>query len=570
MKGKRGAEILVETLKKEGVTTIFGYPGGSVIELYDVLYDEPSINHVLVRHEQGAAHAADGYARASGKIGVCLATSGPGAMNLVTGLVTAAIDSSPVIALTGQVSTDMLGKDAFQEADTFNITMPFVKHNFLVKDVNQLDSTIKGAIQIASTRRKGVVLVDLPSNVLKERAVSSSTQVVRFEGYNPNVKANKFQIKRIAKALLEAERPLILVGGGVIASDASKELVALAELLGAGVVYTLMGKGSIPDTHPLCLGMTGMHGKISANKAITECDLLLAIGTRFSDRVTGWKLDRFAPNAYKIHVDIDSVEINKNLEVDLPMVGDARDVLKGLLIEVKKAIKDRKPKQWKNRIKEMHQVCNGCHEGESEEKIILPEKIIAELNRLLPRDAIVTTEVGQCQMFAAHFLKTYNPRTFLSSGGLGTMGFGFPAAIGAKVAKPDKPVVDIAGDGSFTMVSQELGTSVSNDIPVIVCIFNNGYLGMVRQWQELFYGKRYSHTRIGGPPNFVKLAEAYGARGIEVEKPNQVRDALKNGLESKQTTIIDFHIGGETNILPMIPPGGGIDEMIGVERCRTI
>ncbi len=565
-----GAEIVIEELKNEGAEVAFGIPGGVLLDLYEVLYTEDAVRHILMRHEQCAAHAADGYARVSGKTGVCIATSGPGATNLVTGLANASMDSTPVVALTGQVPTAAIGSNAFQEASTFTITMPVTKYNFLVKRTEDLPKVLHNAFYIANTGRKGVVLVDLPKDVLATKVEVDLHQKETFAGYNPKMKPNNVQIKKAAEALVNAERPLIIAGGGVISTGATEELRHLAEFLGAPVVTTLMGKGAIPENHPFSLGMAGMHGRIYANRAIYECDALLAVGTRFSDRLTGWQLDQFAPDATLIHVDIDAAEINKNIQVDIPIVGDAKFALGDIIKWLEKKKKTANKSVWVQRIKEMHSACEDCIKDVGRAGSSISDMFIKEINAILDSNAIVTTEVGQCQMFAAHYYITKKPRTFISSGGLGTMGFGFPAAIGAKVAAPDKKVVDIAGDGSFLMTCQDLATCVENDIPVVVCIFDNRYLGMVRQWQELFFDKRYSHTSLGMSPDFVKLAEAFGCYGERVEKPEELKDALHNAFESGKPAVIDMIVGNEDKILPMIPPGGGLTGMIGAERCKHI
>ncbi len=565
-----GAEIVVEELKNEGAEVAFGIPGGVLLDLYEVLYTEDAVRHILMRHEQCAAHAADGYARVSGKTGVCIATSGPGATNLVTGLANASMDSTPVVALTGQVPTAAIGSNAFQEASTFTITMPVTKYNFLVKRTEDLPKVIHNAFYIANTGRKGVVLIDLPKDVLATKVEVDLHQKETFAGYKPNIKPNKVQIKKAAEALVNAERPLILAGGGVISTGATEELRHLAEFLGAPVVTTLMGKGAIPENHPFSLGMAGMHGRIYANRAINECDALLAVGTRFSDRLTGWQLDQFAPDATLIHVDIDAAEINKNIQVDIPIVGDAKLALGEIIKWLEKKKKTATESLWVKRIKEMHSACEDCIKDVGRAGTSISDMFIKELNRILDDDAIITTEVGQCQMFAAHYYLTKKPRTFVSSGGLGTMGFGFPAAIGAKVAAPDKKVVDVAGDGSFLMTCQDLATCVESDIPVVVCIFDNRYLGMVRQWQELFFEKRYSQTGLGATPDFVKLAEAFSCYGERVEKPEELKDALHNAFESGKPAVIDMIVGMDDKILPMIPPGGGVIGMIGTERCTHI
>ncbi len=565
-----GAEIVVEELKNEGVEVAFGIPGGVLLDLYEVLYTEDALRHILMRHEQCAAHAADGYARVSGRTGVCIATSGPGATNLVTGLANASMDSAPVVALTGQVPTAAIGSNAFQEASTFTITMPITKHNFLVKRTEDLPKVVHNAFYIANTGRKGVVLIDLPKDILATKVKVDLHSKETFAGYKPTIKPNKAQIKKAAEALANAERPLIIAGGGVISTGATEELRHLAELLGAPVVTTLMGKGAIPENHPFSLGMAGMHGRIYANRAINECDALLAVGTRFSDRLTGWQLDQFAPDATLIHVDIDAAEINKNIQVDIPIVGDAKLALGDIIKWLEKQKKTANKSVWVKRIKEMHSACEECIKDVGRAGTSISDMFIKEINAILDSNAIVTTEVGQCQMFAAHYYITKKPRMFISSGGLGTMGFGFPAAIGAKVAAPDRKVVDIAGDGSFLMTCQDLATCVENDIPVVVCVFHNRYLGMVRQWQELFFGKKYSHTGLGITPDFVKLAEAFGCYGERVEKPEELKNALHNAFESGKPAVIDMIVGWEDKVLPMIPPGGGLTKMIGTERCKRI
>ena len=566
----KGAEIVVEELKNEGVEVAFGIPGGVLLDLYDVLYKDDAIRHILMRHEQCAAHAADGYARVLGRPGVCIATSGPGATNLVTGLANANMDSSPVVALTGQVPTAAIGSNAFQEASTFTITMPITKHNFLVTRTEDLPKVIHNAFYIANTGRKGVVLVDLPKDVLATKADVNLHPKETFTGYKPKIKPNPVQIKKTAEVLANAERPLILAGGGVISANATEELRHLAEFLGAPVVTTLMGKGAIPENHPFSLGMAGMHGRIYANRAISECDALLSVGTRFSDRLTGWQLDQFAPEATLIHVDIDAAEINKNLQVDIPLVGDAKLALEEIIKWLEKKKTTSTGSVWVQRIREMHSACEECIGDVRREGTSLSDMLIKEISGVLDDDVIVTTEVGQCQMFAAHYYITKKPRTFISSGGLGTMGFGFPAAIGAKVAAPDKRVVDLAGDGSFLMTCHDLATCVENDIPVVVCIFHNCYLGMVRQWQELFFDKRYSNTGLGTIPDFVRLVEAFGGYGERVEKPEELKDALHNAFESGKPAVLDMIVGQEDKVLPMIPPGGSVIGMIGTERCKPI
>lgn len=550
---KSGAEIIIESLKKEGVEAIFGYPGGTVLPFYDALYDS-DLKHYLVRHEQGAAHAADGYARATGKPGVCLATSGPGATNLVTGIATAYMDSVPLIALTGQVACGLLGSDSFQEADITGITLPITKHNFLVKDVEDLARTIKEAFHIATTGRPGPVLIDLPKDIQVKKTKFKYPENIQLKGYKPTVEGNKGQIANAAKLISTARKPVIYAGGGVIISGAETELLRLAELTLSPVTTTLMGKGAFPETHPLSLGMLGMHGTRPANYAVCECDLLIAVGARFGDRVTG-KIDEFAPDARIIHIDIDPAEIGKNVQIDVPIVGD----LKKVLAEVNEKLEQSPASDWQDKI--------GLWKAEHPLKYetngtLKPQFIIEEIYDVTKGEAIIVTEVGQNQMWAAQYYKYTKPRTFISSGGLGTMGYGLPAAIGAKVGCPDSIVIDIAGDGSIQMNIQELATAVQYNIPVIVAILNNNYLGMVRQWQEIFYDRRYSYTDITGP-DFVKLAEAYGAMGIRVTDAKDVKPVLKQAIAANRPVVIDFVVEREENVFPMVPPGGAIHKMLG-------
>ena len=553
---KTGAKLLVEALQREGTDTIFGYPGGSVLPIYDELYDSP-LRHILVRHEQAAAHAADGYARASGRVGVCLATSGPGACNLVTGIATAYMDSVPIVALTGQVPTTMLGNDAFQESDIQGITMPVTKHNYLVKDTADIPRVVKEAFYIAGTGRQGPVLIDLPKDVntrsIKEPAVPEK---VVLRGYNPTYKGNKRQIDKAIELITTAERPLIYAGGGVISSNASPELVEFAIKLGIPVTTTLMGLGCIPCDHPLNLGMLGMHGTEYANFAVTECDLLIAIGARFDDRVTG-KIDTFAPHAKVIHIDIDPAEIGKNKRVDVPIVGDVKSVLSDMLHGLKKSNAcdawDKKIKHWKQHHPLRYGKDNGC---------LHPQFILQQMNELLQGNAVIVSEVGQNQMWTAQYFCFRQPRTWITSGGLGTMGYGFPAAIGASFARPDVPVIDVAGDGSIQMNIQEMGTVAQYKIPVKIAILNNMYLGMVRQWQELFYDRRYSYTELP-PVEFVKIGKAYGIDGIKVESCDEVMPALKAAVDCDGPFVLDFRIEREENVFPMVPAGAAINEMIG-------
>ncbi|MDD4898655.1 MAG: acetolactate synthase large subunit [Methanocellales archaeon] len=551
-----GAEAFIECLYKENVEVIFGIPGGSLLPIHDELYDS-SIRHILVRHEQCAAHMADGYARATGRTGVCMATSGPGATNLVTGIANAYMDSVPMVAFTGQVPTSMIGNDAFQEADITGITLPITKINYLIKDANDLPRTIKEAFYIASTGRPGPVLVDIPKDVQTAEIEFEYPKTFELRGYKPTIEGHPLQIKRAIKAIMDAERPIVYAGGGVIISNASEELRALAELTLAPVTTTLLGKGAFPESHPLSLGMVGMHGTKYANYAMTETDLIIAVGARFDDRVTG-KLDAFAPNAKVIHIDIDPAEISKSVSVSIPIVGDAKSVLKELI----KGLIGASRTEWLKKIEEWKKEFPLRYDRSG--KTLKPQFIIEQIHEVCP-DAIITTEVGQCQMWAAQYFKYTKPRSFISSGGLGTMGYGFPAAIGAKVGCPDKTVIDIAGDGSFQMTCQELATAVLNDIPVTVAILNNGFLGMVRQWQELFYDKRYAATYLGTSPDFTKLAEAYGALGIEVVKPSEVKSAIEEAVTSDKPAVIDFKIDPEENVLPMVPAGAAINEIIDYE-----
>ncbi len=549
-----GAKIFVESLKKEGVEVIFGYPGGAVLPVFDALYDS-GMKFILTRHEQGAAHAADGYARATGKVGVCLATSGPGATNLVTGLATANMDSIPVVAFTGQVKTFLIGNDAFQEADVTGITRPISKHNYLVKDVNNLATVIKNSFHIASTGRPGVVVVDLPVDVQIHEADFHYPEKVNIRGYNPTCKGHIGQIKKARKLIAQSKKPVLYVCGGVILSGATANLLEFVKKTEIPVTTTLLGMGGFPGTHKLALGMLGMHGTAYANHAIQDSDLIIAVGARFDDRVTG-KIDEFAPHAKIIHVDIDPCAISKNVKVDVPIVGDANSVLQDLIKDIKKP----DISSWHKEIESWKKKFPLTYKDDSK---LRPQYVIEEIYNLTKGDAIITTEVGQNQMWAAQFYKYKTPRQFLSSGGLGTMGYGFPAAVGAQVGCPKKTVFDIAGDGSIQMNIQELTTAVVNKLPVKIAILNNGYLGMVRQWQELFYKKRYSHTRLEGSPDFVKLAEAYGAVGMRITKKKDVKKAIKDALKIKKPVLMDFHVEPEENVYPMVPAGQPINKMIG-------
>lgn len=553
-----GAQALIKALKKEKVSHIFGISGGAVLPIFDVLYDE-DIRFILVRHEQCAAHMADSYARVSGNPGVCIATSGPGATNLVTGIANAYMDSSPVIALTGQVPRKMIGKDAFQEADIIGITTPITKYVTQVNKAEDIPQTIRKAFYIATTGRPGPVLVDLPKDVQTSSAEMKLQDFIELKGYKPRDNPHPIQVRRATEMLIQAQKPMILVGGGAIISNASQELVKLAEFMMIPVATSLMGKGIIPETHPLSLGMVGMHGTIEANKLILEADVLLTVGARFSDRTTG-KIDEFCPNTKIIHIDIDSAEIGKTIKIDLPIVADARKTLKQIYNQVIKKTAKKEASLWLTRISTVRDqyISNIKDEGGT----LKPPEIMRKLRELLPNNAITTTEVGQNQMWAALYFKVLQPRTFISSGGLGTMGFGFPAAIGAKVAKPDVPVVDIAGDGSFIMTEQELATSIIEKIPVIVVVLNNSMLGLVAQWQRLFYNRRYSGTMLKNSPDFVKLAKAFGAQGIRAESIEDFSKSVKKALTSDVTTVIDVPISPEENVFPMVPAGKGLKEII--------
>jgi len=552
-----GAKALVESLKRQKVDVIFGIPGGATIPIYDVLYETDEIKHILMRHEQCAAHAADGYARASGKVGVCMATSGPGATNLVTGIANAYMDSSPIVAFTGQVPRPLIGKDAFQETDIVGITTPITKYNFQIPKASEIPRIVKTAFYIASSGRPGPVLVDIPKDTQIETDDIDFNDDIEIRGYRPNYEPHPLQIEKAADLLVNAEKPVIIAGGGIISSGASSELIALAELLQAPVSTTLMGKGCIPEDHPLALGLLGMHGTIASNLIVSEADVLLAVGMRFSDRTTG-NIEKFCPDARIIHIDIDTAEIGKNIEPHIPIVADARMALKALYERLVKKFRRKERSTWMNRIAELKQQ----HDKISNKEGLSPPRLLKELRKLLPVDAIITTEVGQNQMWAALYLKAYKPRTFISSGGLGTMGFGFPASLGAKVACPDVPVVDIAGDGSFLMTEQDLASSVKENIPVIVIIFDNRFLGMVAQWQRLFYDRRYSSIDLGKTPDFVKLAEAFGAQGIYVGSLSEFKKAVQTALKSDVTTVIDVPISSEENVFPMVPPGEEITKII--------
>ncbi len=559
----RGAEILLKCLEKEGVDIIFGYPGGQAITIFDALYDSP-ITNILVRHEQAAAHAADGYARSTGKVGVCLATSGPGATNLVTGIATAYMDSIPMVAITGQVGTALIGTDAFQEADITGITLPITKYNYLVEDIKDLPRIVKEAFYLASTGRPGPVVIDVPKNIQEgQMDYDPDAEVeMKLPGYKLSEGIDPTKVTRAVAALKKAQKPIFYVGGGVINGNASAELIELAEKMQIPVATTLMGLGAFPEDHPLSLGMLGMHGSRYANYAISECDVMLAAGVRFDDRVTG-KLSTFAPNAQVIHMDIDQAEISKNVEADIAMVGEVKESLKAIT----EGLGDYKVEssEWCSKLQNWKQQYPLTYKEPADGRI-MPQYVIEKLDELTKGEIIMATEVGQHQMWAAQHYAHRHPRCFISSGGLGTMGYGFPAAIGAAVGNPGKKVVNIAGDGSIQMNIQELITAVQYKLPVIVCILNNQFLGMVRQWQSLFYGGRYSNTDIACQPDFVKVAEAYGALGIRVEKKEDVEAALKKALEHEGGPVfIDFVVEREANVFPMVPPGASLIDMVGGE-----
>jgi len=552
--GKTGADIFADALIKEGVDYVFGIPGAVIIPLFDRLAASP-VKLVLTRHEQGAGHAADGYARASGKPGVCLVTSGPGATNLVTAIATANFDSAPMVAFTGQVRTPLIGNDAFQEVDITGMTRTITKHNYLVRDVRDLARTIKEAFHIARTGRPGPVLVDLPMDVTLAEHDCDYPAEVDLPGYKPNYKGNARQIKLAAEAINASRRPVLYVGGGAIISGAAPEVYELATRAGIPVTTTLLGLGAFPETHALSLKMLGMHGTAYANYAVTESDLIIAVGARFDDRVTG-RLDSFAPEAKVIHIDIDPTSISKNIRVDVPVVGDAKLILRDILELVQPAART----EWVEQVaawKVKHPLAYGPGG-------LKPQYVIEQIYEATRGEAIITTEVGQNQMWAAQWFKYTRPRQFISSGGLGTMGYGFPAAIGAQLACPGAVVFDIAGDGSFQMNIQELATAVKYELPVKVAVLNNGFLGMVRQWQELFFNRRYSGTVLGDAnPDFVRVAQAYGAEGILVTKPEEVRPAVERAIATPRPFVLDFRVEPEENVFPMVPSGQSINKMIG-------
>jgi acetolactate synthase-1/2/3 large subunit len=555
----KGSQILLKMLELEEVDIIFGYPGGTVLDIYDQLY-KGKLKHILVRHEQGAVHAADGYARATGKVGVCLVTSGPGATNTVTGIATANMDSIPLVVFTGQVPTTLIGNDAFQECDITGITRPCTKHNFLVRSIEELAATIKEAFHIARSGRPGPVLVDLPKNVMAAE-IDFAPENIKIRNHEAIHKPAPKKMAQVFEMLAHAKRPLIMTGGGVILGKASSELTALARKYSIPVTGTLMGIGSFPGTDPLWLGMLGMHGTYYANMAVSHCDLLIAVGVRFDDRVTG-TIETFAANAKIVQIDIDPSSINKNVVVDLPIIGATKTSLQDMikfLAEHNYSPQAACRKEWLEQIAGWRQQVplTYCQNG----KVIKPQYVIETLHKLTQGNAIITTEVGQNQMWTAQFFPFDQPNTFISSGGLGTMGYGLPAAIGVKCAFPDKQVVDIAGDGSIQMNIQELATAAQYNINVKIVLLNNNYLGMVRQWQELFYEKRYSHTDMTYAPDFVKLAEAFGIVGLRATVPEEVEPVLRQGLSLNKPVLMDFRISREECVYPMVGPGSSISDM---------
>ncbi len=558
-----GAEIFVHCLQDEGVDYVFGYPGGAVLHIYDALYQQDQVQHILVRHEQAATHAADGYARATGRPGVVLVTSGPGATNAVTGIATAYMDSIPLVVFTGQVPTQLIGNDAFQEVDSTGITRPCVKHNFLVKDVRDLALTIKKAFYVATTGRPGPVVVDIPKDVTAARCEYQYPKRISMRSYNPTVKGHPGQIKRAVQAILGAKRPMIYTGGGVILDDASEALVEFTRLLGYPITHTLMGLGAYPATDRQFVGMLGMHGTYEANMAMHNCDVLIAIGARFDDRVTG-NVEKFCPTARIIHVDIDPASISKNVQVDIPIVGSVDNVLRQMLRLLKNG--ERKPDaealaEWWAQIEEWRAM--DCLKYDRDSELIKPQYVIESLYEVTGGDAFVTSDVGQHQMWAAQFYKFDRPRRWINSGGLGTMGFGFPAAMGVQMAFPDETVCCITGEGSIQMCIQELSTCRQYGLPLKIVNLNNRYLGMVRQWQEFFYQKRYAMSYMESLPDFVQLAEAYGHLGIRVEKPDDVKPALREALQARDRLVfLDFITDQTENVYPMIPAGAGQNEMI--------
>jgi acetolactate synthase I/II/III large subunit len=559
-----GARILLESLKREGVDLVFGYPGGTVINLYDELMNVREIRHILPRHEQGGTHAADGYARATGKVGVAIATSGPGATNTITGIANAYMDSIPMVIITGQVPTPLIGNDAFQEVDIIGITRPITKHSFLIRHAKDIPTIVRKAFYIARSGRPGPVLIDFPKDVQISQAEFKWPETVEIRGYKPNLEGHQKQVEKAVDMLLVARRPVMYVGGGVILANAAAELTELARTLQFPVTTTLMGLGAFPESDPLALKMLGMHGAYAANMAMTHSDLILAIGARFDDRVTG-KIATFAPHAKIIHIDVDPTSIRKNVRVDLPIVGDTKDVL----VKMIECLKGQTEK-----VSEQHSAMEAWHEDISGWKakhpisykqstsVIKPQYVIQKLRELSEDDAIMATDVGQHQMWTAQFFEFNQPRTLLTSGGLGTMGFGLPAAMGAQAAYPKRQVICVCGDGGVQMNMQELATLVQHRLPVKIVVLNNNFLGMVRQWQELFFDKRYSQTCLELPMDFAKIAEAYGAKGFKADKPSEVEQVIKEGFAHDGPVIMEFKIAREEKVLPMVPAGASLNEMV--------
>lgn len=551
-----GSEILLRSLLLEGVECVFGYPGGAVLYIYDALYGFTDFHHLLTRHEQGAIHAADGYARASGKVGVCIATSGPGATNTVTGIATAYMDSVPLVVITGNVVSSLIGTDAFQEADITGITMPITKHSYLVRNVEDLPRVIHEAFHIANTGRKGPVLIDIPKDVSAAKTLFEPVQNVHLRGYQPTVKPNRLQLDKLAAAIQESERPVILAGGGVVYAGAHEALLEFVNITQIPITTTLLGLGGFPSGHELWMGMPGMHGTLTANRSIQEADLLISLGARFDDRVTG-KLDGFAPHAKIAHIDIDPAEIGKNVNTDIPIVGDVKHVLELLIPLVARA---GKADAWREKIAKSSQ--ENPFKYKDSDKVLKPQWVIELLNETTEGQAIVTTDVGQHQMWAAQYYKFNQPRSWITSGGLGTMGFGFPSAIGAQMAAPDRLVISINGDGGMQMCAQELAICAINNIPVKVVVINNQVLGMVRQWQELIYENRYSFIDLAGSPDFVKLAEAYGVKGLRATNKEEARQAWQEALDTPGPVLVEFVVERGENVYPMVPQGSTIDQML--------